>query len=147
MPHTEPLGIEALDAVKESVRLCLQEASARGMSSVAFSLHNQPNTFYPAEYANIMVETVKEFLLNKRLSEKLLRVMFCARDGLYTKAFSQALERSFGRKRLHVNSSISERVNSTCPSNTKPIGNPIHWRLASKDDFFLMQDINVSVYF
>ena len=125
MPDTEPLGRYACDVLKTSVGLCLRESTAREMSCVAFSISNPTKEIYPAEYAKIIVETVKAFLQTERRSTKLQRVVFCARDELHKNAFIQALERSFGRKTIQVSASISESINSVCPSRTKATGNTI----------------------
>ena len=125
MPDTEPLGNEASDAVKTSIGLCLRETTKREMSCVAFSISNPTGKTYPAEYAKILVQTVKEFLESKTCSTELQRVVFCAKDELHTNAFIQVLECAFGQKTIRVSASnISDMMESVCPPRiTQPTGN------------------------
>ena len=125
MPGTGPLRQEACDAVKTSVALCLREAAKREMPCVAFSISNPTIENFPAEYAMIMVKTVKEFLQAERHSTRLQRVVFCAKDRLHSNAFIQALECAFGRKTVHVSASIIKSINSASPSIAKITGNTL----------------------
>ena len=120
LPYTEPFASASSDVVKTSVNLCLQETTARGISAVAFSISNPIEPIYPAEYAEILLETTRAFLTTEKSKTMLKRVLFCTKDDVHAKQFTQDLRCVFGE--TAVRASASDIMKDICLSETDANG-------------------------